>query len=45
MDLATELKKLWNIKVTLIPIVDDLLGTVTKSLEKETAGIGNLWKN
>ena len=30
--LAKELKKLWNIKVTVIPIVIGGLGTVTKGL-------------
>ena len=29
MDLARELKKLWNIKVTIIPIVTGAFGTVT----------------
>ena len=33
-DLARELKKLWNMKVTIIPIVIDALGTVTKGLVK-----------
>ena len=32
MDLARELKKLWNIKVMIIPIVIGALGTVTKGL-------------
>ena len=31
-DLAWELKKLWNMKVTIIPIVIGALGTVTKGL-------------
>ena len=31
-DLARELKKLWNMKVTIIPIVCVALGTVTKGL-------------
>ena len=31
-DLARELKKLWNMKVTVIPIVIGTLGTVTKRL-------------
>ena len=31
-DLARELKKLWNMKVTIIPIVIGALGTVTKGL-------------
>ena len=30
LDLARELKKLWNMKVTTIPIVIGALGTVTK---------------
>ena len=30
IDLARELKKLWNMKVTVIPIVTGELGTVTK---------------
>ena len=32
LDLATELKKLWNMKVTIIPIVIGAFGTVTKGL-------------
>ena len=34
MDLARELKRLWNMKVKVIPIVVGALGTVPKSLEK-----------
>ena len=34
LDLARELKKLWNMKVTIIPIVIGALGTVTKGLLK-----------
>ena len=34
IDLAWELKKLWNRKVTIIPIVIGALGTVTKGLLK-----------
>ena len=34
VDLARELKKLWNIKVTIIPIVIGAFGTVTKGLLK-----------
>ena len=30
LDLATELKKLWNMKVTTVPIVIGALGTITK---------------
>ena len=32
LDLARELKKLWNMNVTVIPIVIGALGTVTKGL-------------
>ena len=38
LDLAREWKKLWNMKVTLIPIMIGALGTVTKGLIK---GLGN----
>ena len=31
LDLAKELKKLWNMKVTVIPIVIGALGIVTKN--------------
>ena len=34
LDLARELKKLWNMKVTIIPIVIGSFGTVTKELLK-----------
>ena len=34
LDLARELKKLWNRKVTIIPIVIGTFGTVTKGLLK-----------
>ena len=34
LDLARELKKLWNMKVTIIPIVIGAFGTVTKVLLK-----------
>ena len=34
LDLARELKKLWNMKVTVVPIVIGVLGTVTKRLIK-----------
>ena len=32
LDLARELKKLWNMKVTVIPIEIGALGTITKGL-------------
>ena len=31
-DLARELKKLWNMKVTIVPIVIGALGTISKGL-------------
>ena len=34
LDLARELKKLWNMKVMVIPIVIGALGTITKELIK-----------
>ena len=34
LDLARELKKLWNMKVTIIPIVIGAFGTATKGLLK-----------
>ena len=34
LDLARELKKLWNMNVTIVPIVIAALGTVTKGLLK-----------
>ena len=34
LDLARELRKLWNMQVTIIPIVIGAFGTVTKRLLK-----------
>ena len=34
LDLAWELKKLWNMQVTIIPIVIGAFGTVTKGLQE-----------
>ena len=34
LDLARELKKLWNMRVTIVPIVIGVLGTITKWLLK-----------
>ena len=34
LDLARELKKLWNVKVTIVPIVISTLGTIAKGLLK-----------
>ena len=39
VDLARELKKLWNMKVTVISIVSDALGTVTKGLIQGLEGL------
>ena len=39
LDLAREPKKLWNMRVTVIPIVNVALGTVTKG-SKNTGGAG-----
>ena len=38
LNLARELKKLWNMKVTIIPIVIGAFGTVTKGLLKGLEG-------
>ena len=40
LDLAREPKKLWNMKVTIIPIMIGAFGTVTKGLLKEPWGLG-----
>ena len=34
LDLARKLKKLWNMKVTIVPIVICAFGTITKGLLK-----------
>ena len=39
-DLARELKKLWNMKVTIIPIAVGVLGSHQK-INKRTGGLGN----
>ena len=41
LDLARELKKLWNIKVTVISIVIGTLSTVIKRIGTGTGGLGN----
>ena len=41
LDLARELKKLWNMKVTIVPIVIGMLGTITKWLLKRPRGLGS----
>ena len=40
-DLAREFKKLWKMKVTVIPIVPDALGTISKWLVKGTGRLRN----
>ena len=40
LDLARESKKLWNQKMTIIPIVTGAFGTVTKVLLKELGDLG-----
>ena len=40
IDLASELKKLWNMQVTIIPIVIGAFGTVTEGLLKGLGGLG-----
>ena len=39
LDLARELKKLWNMKVTIVPIVIGAFGTITKWLLKGLADL------
>ena len=43
IDLARQLKKLWNTKVTIIPIVIGAFGKVTKGLLKGLDGFGSWW--
>ena len=40
LDLARELKKLWNMKVTIIPIVIGAFGTITKGLLNRLEDLG-----
>ena len=40
LDLARELKKLWNMKVTIVPILIDAFGTITKGLSKGLEDLG-----
>ena len=39
MDLATELKKVWNMKVTVVPFTVRALGTPVKALQKTLKNI------
>ena len=40
LDLARELKKVWNMKVTVVPLVVGALGNPAKALEKRLKTIG-----
>ena len=40
LDLARELKKVWNMKVTVVPLVVEALGTLAEALEKRLKTIG-----
>ena len=40
LDLTREMKNLWNMKVTMIPIIDGVFVTVSKSLEREPEKLG-----
>ena len=40
LDLARELKKVWNMKVTVVPLVVEPLDTPTQALEKRLKTIG-----
>ena len=40
LDLAGKLKKVWNMKVTVVPLVVEALGTPAKALEKKLKNIG-----
>ena len=41
LDLTRELKELWNMKVTVIPIVVDTLGIIPEGLEKRLRETGD----
>ena len=44
LDLARELKKLWNMKVTIVLTVIGALGTITKGLLKSLADLEVGWR-
>ena len=44
LDLAKELKKLWNMKVTIVPIVIGTFGTVSKGLLKGREDLEVGWR-
>ena len=39
LDLASELKKMWNMIVTVIPVVIGAFGTATKGMVQETGDL------
>ena len=43
LDLARELKKLWNMKVTIVPIVSGAFCTITKRIIKRPGRFGS-WR-
>ena len=43
LNLAWKLKELWNMKITVIPIVHGVLGTILRCLPKGTGRVGN-WR-
>ena len=45
LDFVRELKKLWNMRIKIIPILVGVLGTVPKNLEKELMGLEIRWEN
>ena len=40
LDLSKELKNVWNMKMTVVPLVAGTLGNPTKALEKRLKSIG-----
>ena len=45
LDLARKLRKLWNLRVTIIPIVIGALGTIPKGLKKDSGKVENRGMN
>ena len=45
LDLAKEVRKLWNMRMMAISIVIGMFGIIHKGLEKRTGRIGNQSKN
>ena len=43
LDLARELKRLWNLKVTVIPIAFGELGTISRNFDKKAGRVGKPW--